>query len=158
MRAATFLIALVLFAAAFRPVPVADGSYTAVIAQRSVKGFVRAGEFIGRAESQPSTSNTSALEPFVCQHDLVVERIDIWAQVFGSYGAEVWMAARDSYTAPPSYSATSMSVSVPTTSNIAATEDNPVYCRKGDFLLIRIDADVNPEYISVSARIRGWNP
>lgn len=156
------LIALVFFVAAFQPRPfapaMAGDSYGTVLAQWGGPHYVRAGEFVGRSENQPPTSNLAALTPFVCQHDLIIERIDVWAQVHGPYTATIWMASRASYVAPPSYSATAMAATVPSTGNFASSEDNPVFCRKGDFLLIHIDTDVNPEYITVFARIGQWNP
>lgn len=153
------LVAIVAFALCGSSPPAPAGSpYTATVAQFSGKHYVRAGEFVGNAELQEPTTNTQALVPFVCQHDLVVERLDVWGQVQGLYRAELWMAGRASYTTPPAYADTGMAAEVQNTTNIGSTEERPVRCLKGDFLLVRIDADVNPEYIKVFARIAPWVP
>ena len=157
-------LALAVFACGFTPLRTPSAPYTVTLSQWSGPHYTRAGEFIGRSASQPPTTNLSALVPFVCQHDTVIDRVDVWGQVGGPYAVTVWHAPRATFLAPPSpptppaYVATSMTVTVPVSSNVAETEDGAIYCPKGDFLLTRFDNDVNPEHIIVYARASHWNP
>lgn len=158
-KLALCLLVMVVAGFQYRPfMPHSNTIYSNVIAQWGGNHYIRAGEFVGRSENQKPTTNTAALSPYVCQHDLIIRRMDVWGQVHGPYNASIWMANRDSYVKPPKYNATAMSVFVANTTNVAATEENPVYCNKGDFLLIHIDTDVNPEYLTVFAQIDNWNP
>ena len=136
----------------------AGPAFTAVIAKWGGPHYVRAGEFIGVSDNQPPSTNIMAMAPYVCQVDAKLDRFEVWGQVSGPYNATVYQSPSQVYTARSTYVATPIVASVASTSNMGVDDTNSIHCSVGDFLLVGIDADVNPEYFNAFARFVPENP